>query len=106
MYANPVISIDINTKSPSFIISLHANATTGYQWSVVSFNKGLFHLISSEYKRSNTQLVGSGGVMVFRFALNKQQTYPKSSAFTFSYGRSWEPASNAMPQKVVVYFTK
>lgn len=106
MYANPVISININTKSSSFIIPLHANATTGYQWSLVSFDKDIFHLISSEYEQSNTQLVGKGGMMVFRFALNKKQTYPQSSNFIFKYGRSWEPSSNAIPQKVTVHFIK
>ncbi len=97
------ISINVNKDQANFVVTLPANPTTGYQWSVVSFDKDLLTLQGSKYQSPQTKLIGAGGQMVFTFALNKGKTYPDKTNMQFNYARSWEPNSGSK-QNVIVNF--
>lgn len=94
--ASDNLSINVTSSQPSFIVSLAANPTTGYQWSAVKFDKDLLTLTSSKYQKPNTKLIGAGGQMLFTFTLNKGKTYPKETNMVFKYARSWEPESGTV----------
>ena len=98
------ISIKAVTSAKEFQISLSANPTTGYQWSVKEYDKTLFKLKSSYYQRPQSKLIGAGGKMVYTFALRKRQHYPQQTKMLFSYARAWEPNS-VSSQKVIVNFS-
>lgn len=85
--------ITINAKQENFTITLPANPTTGFLWSVVDYDKEIFELIKQQYIRSKEGLVGAGGNSLFTFKLKKQSSYPSSSIIKFKYSRSWEPKS-------------
>lgn len=91
--------------SEVFVVVLPANPTTGYQWTVTAYDKKLFKMTNSRYIAPQTKLIGAGGKMTFTFERLKGQSYPQSTAMTFTYARSWEPKS-AMLQPVTVQFTK
>jgi len=82
-------------KDENFLISLEANATTGYQWEV-DFDSDYLQLVDKDYRVSSPELIGSGGYETFKFqALKSGQT-----EITFSYLRIWE---SRQPAKTKVY---
>jgi inhibitor of cysteine peptidase len=105
-HANEPLSINVNKNHISFVISLPANPTTGFQWSVVQFDKDLLTLSSNIYQRSDLMLIGSGGHMVYTFTLNKGKTYPESTQLVFKYSRPWEKNDIGSVQKVNVNFVE
>lgn len=93
------MSNEINiTVGKEFVITLDANATTGYEWQLASpIDDSLIRLVSSEYVPDKTNLVGSGGKSVWTFkAIRAGKTQ-----ISFKYIRPWE--KNIPPVKEVVY---
>lgn len=86
-------TVNLGPNQAEFVVTLPANATTGFQWEIVSYDKNLFTLISSEYLPSNTNRIGAGGMMSFSFKINKLVSYPASSPIQFRYARSWEAST-------------
>lgn len=99
------LELNVDAKQSSFVVTLAANPTTGYNWSVLEFDKNLLTLTSSQYQKAKNKLIGAGGQMLFTFALNKGKSYPHSTSMTFKYARSWD-ANSATLQKVTVNFTR
>lgn len=98
------LELNVDATESSFVVSLAANPTTGYTWSVLEFDKNLLTLTSSQYQKAKNKLIGAGGQMLFTFSLNKGKTYPQRTNMTFKYARSWEPNSATL-QKITVNFT-
>ncbi|CAM2793623.1 protease inhibitor I42 family protein [Legionella worsleiensis] len=90
VYAVDDIMLQVPNNQPSFKVSLAANPTTGYQWTVEQYDKTLFKLTSSQFQRPKSNLIGAGGQMLFTFTLNKGKSYPKSTKLVFQYARAWE----------------
>ncbi|CDZ78174.1 putative secreted protein [Legionella massiliensis] len=88
------LTIDKNQKD--FLVTLPSNPTTGYQWTVVSFDKSFLELKASQYLPPKTKLIGAGGQMQFNFALIARKTYPASTTMQFKYLRSWEPETGTL----------
>lgn len=97
--------INVGRAATIFVVKLAANSTTGYQWSVVSFDKNLLSLDASDYQKSASNLIGSGGEMVYTFSLKKGKVYPSKTDLVFKYARSWEVKGFRL-QKVRVLFNK
>ncbi|MFI4919145.1 MAG: protease inhibitor I42 family protein [Legionellales bacterium] len=97
------VNTNLSANKSGFIVTLAANPTTGYQWSVVQFDKKLLTLSSSHYQKSETHLIGAGGNMLFTFSLRKGKSYPAKSDMVFKYARSWEPSAG-MLKKVKINF--
>ena len=102
VHAGDDISMNVNKDQSSFTVTLPANPTTGYQWSVVSFDKNLLTLKESKYQAPQTRLIGAGGKMLFTFDLNQGKAYPDKTNMVFNYARSWEPDSGSR-QNVIVF---
>ncbi len=85
--------LTISTKQETFTISLPSNPTTGFQWSVISYDKSIFDLINHQYIASKIGVIGAGGTMLFTFKFKKQLSYPRVSKIKFKHARSWEPES-------------
>ncbi len=103
-YAIEDLSINVNNNAKGFIVTLPANPTTGFQWSVVKYDKELLTLNGSQFKAPNTKLIGAGGTMLFTFSLNKGKTVPVRTGMQFRYARSWEP-NTATTKNVTVLFS-
>ncbi len=86
------------TVGKEFLITLDANATTGYEWQLATpIDDNLIKLVSSEYVPDKTDLVGSGGKSIWTF---KAIRIGKAQIF-FKYIRSWE--KEARPAKEAGY---
>ncbi|MCW8443980.1 protease inhibitor I42 family protein [Fluoribacter gormanii] len=103
--ANNNLSMNVNVNDPSFVVTLPANPTTGFQWSIVRFDKDILTLRSSTYERPKTNLIGAGGQMHFTFAKQKGKNYPESTIIVLKYARSWEP-NTATLKSITVNFVK
>lgn len=103
--ANEPISMNVSKDQHSFVVTLAANPTTGYQWSVIQFDKQLLKLNSSAYQNPSTQLIGAGGSMLFTFKI-KKTSYPDSTKLKFKYARPWEKEGTGTIQTVIVHFVE
>ena len=90
------MAINVNTAQPQFQFNLPANPTTGYQWTVTDYDKSLLQLVSSQYIRPQSKLMGAGGQMLFTFALVPGQTYPASTDIHLKYAQPWEPQNGSL----------
>jgi inhibitor of cysteine peptidase len=101
--ANNNQSLNVSIKKPGFVVSLPANPTTGYQWSIVEFDKNLLTLSASHFETNKTDRIGAGGDMIFTFLLLPNKNYPKHTEIKFKYARSWEQ-NTGMTKSVTVNF--
>ena len=104
-YATDTMTIKVDPSSSQFVVKLPSNPTTGYQWSIVKYDKQLLKMTNKSYLAPQTKLIGAGGVMTFTFALMKGKSYPKSTQLSFIYARGWESKSGTLKQ-VMVNFKK
>ncbi len=103
--ANNNQSLNVSVKQSGFVVSLPANPTTGYQWSLVGFDKNILTLSSSHFEKPKTDLIGAGGQMSFTFLLKPSKNYPDNTKIKFMYARPWEKNSG-VTQSVTVNFLK
>ena len=74
-----------------FVITFPANPTTGYVWSIVSYDARQLHLIKSQYMTPDkTRRIGAAGKMVYEFEVLDSPTYPMMSVIKFKYARPWD----------------
>jgi len=92
----------LQENQDTFTVTLASNPTTGYQWTLENYDKNIFRLKGHKYAVSHPELIGSGGDIVFTFAIVKAERYPDSSIITFKHSRRWEPQS-ASYKHVKVY---
>lgn len=87
----PATTIIVKSQEPQFTVQLPANATTGYQWYLQSYDHHLLKLMGYRYHVSNPKLMGSPGTAVFVFA--GQPTFflaPQQTTLHFWYAQPWE----------------
>jgi inhibitor of cysteine peptidase len=109
LYSLPTLAyetskIHVDGKNNQFSITLSANPTTGFQWTVKQYDKTLLQIKAQDYKASSTQRMGAGGSMIITFSRVKKAIYPKSTIILFRYARSWEPASSGLLKYITVIF--
>lgn len=96
-------TMKVNTSQKCFTVTLPANPTTGYQWTVLHYDKKLFTLSKSHYQHSKTHLIGSGGEMLFTFTLKQRKSFPKQSDILFKYSRSWEKEGGSQKEVTIKF---
>lgn len=104
-YANDEMSLNVKADAPNFVVTLPANPTTGFQWSVEKFDKNLLILSDTNFERPKNNLIGAGGQMHFTFTVQKKKMYPESTEIILKYARGWEPGSGSV-KKIKVHFTR
>ena len=86
------------TVGKEFVITLDANATTGYEWQLANpTDDSLIKLMRSEYVPDKTDLVGSGGKSIWTFKVVRSG----KTQISFKYIRPWE--KDIPPVKEAVY---
>lgn len=103
--ATDTMSINVDPNQTQFVITLPANPTTGYQWTVKKYDKSFLQLISSHYVAPQTKLIGAGGNMLFTFELIKGKAYPQNTEMLFKYAQPWS-LKNSTLKKVSINFSK
>lgn len=91
----------VKPNQPEFSIQLQSNPTTGYSWSLKSYDKKLLSLIKHQYIKPTNHLIGATGYEIWIFKANSLFfSYQKTTSLVFSYERPWEKNMNT---KQVIY---
>lgn len=98
---NMTINVDKNSKV--FMVSLSANPSTGFEWTVYDYDKNILKLKDMSFKASQTSRVGAPGIMNFTFEIINTNNLPKHSEIFFNYSRAWEKNTSEL-QKVTINF--
>lgn len=93
---------NILTNQTTFTIQLPSNPTTGFQWSLIRYDRDLFQ-VQQHYDAPKTKLIGAGGRIHFDFRLKPGQHYPKQSILIFQSARSWD-IKHGMKTKMILNF--
>lgn len=84
--------ITLKQAQSLFSITVDANPTTGYSWSIKEMDKDNFRLLKKQYTAVNQGLIGSGGKTEFKFkVVNK--AFKGKSQIVLVYSRPWDPKS-------------
>lgn len=102
--AEQALTVRVDKNQSSFRITLPANPTTGFQWTVKQYDKKLLKIQDSYYAASATKRMGAGGDMTFIFSRLSTKSFPNSTIILFRYARSWEPASSGTLKRIKLYF--
>jgi inhibitor of cysteine peptidase len=108
-YSDPNKKILIQQSDPKFAIVQAANPTTGYSWTIISYDKRYLQLVSSNYEKNNPQSIGSGGQMIWIFkakpaAFKGLKTFPVVP-IELRYARPWAPTDHPTTKIFTIYFT-
>lgn len=90
LYADDPVTIHVDPGDKTFQVSLPSNPTTGYQWTLKSYDTKLLKFLSSIYTPSKSNLIGAGGTMVFSFERLDKVDVPETTLLEFLYARPWE----------------
>lgn len=102
LLAMDIKTINVSTTQSTFTVKLPANPTTGFQWSLIRYDRQLFQM-KQQYEASNTRRIGAGGMMRFDFQLRTGQLYPQQTVMLFQYARSWD-IKHGMKTKMIIHF--
>jgi inhibitor of cysteine peptidase len=75
------------TNGQEFSLPLASNPTTGYRWDLAKpLNTNFVRLLTNEYVRPDSRLMGAGGTEVWKFKAVTQG----NTEIDLKYARSWE----------------
>jgi inhibitor of cysteine peptidase len=97
--------IKLDASCSSFEVRLSSNRTTGFQWTLESYDKARFCCVKSDYVVSDTTRMGAPGERVFYFKQKENTTCPESTVLRFRHARSWESDSGTQTE-VTVHFSE
>lgn len=90
-YDEEQLHISVGSNQPGFIIKLKSNPTTGYSWSLKSFDKTLLESTHHQFIAAKTKLIGAPGFEEWTFnVLPAAFGKKRHTTLTFVYARSWE----------------
>ncbi|MCF6767767.1 protease inhibitor I42 family protein [Thiotrichales bacterium 19S11-10] len=83
--------IVVNNKEWTVTIELPANATTGYQWYLKSYDPDLIRPKSYRYSTNNdSKKIGQGGIAEFKLTVSKRfKSVPQLTEVSFIYVKPW-----------------
>jgi inhibitor of cysteine peptidase len=97
-------TVYVNRDHSQFTIRLDSNPTTGYTWSLKSYDKKFISLVSHEYIPPNSKLIGAPGYETWVFQANPNfLSRSQITMISLEYARPWEHGKNirAIVYKVV-----
>ena len=78
-------AVDLKTGE-TFTISLEGNPTTGYSWEVSGIDPALVELVGEPDYKSDSSLIGAGGMFTFTF----KAVAAGSAPISLVYHKPWE----------------
>jgi len=96
-------SISLDATCYRFEIKLPANPSTGFRWTLESYDTEHFACFETEYVAASTTRMGAPGTRIFYFKQKEVAACPESTTLRFSYGRSWEAGSSSSTEVTVQF---
>jgi inhibitor of cysteine peptidase len=100
-FTNSAEIITVSVNSPTFLIRLKSNPTTGYSWFAKKYDMQLIDIEGHKYFAPNTKLIGASGYEEWLFKVKSPSRLktPVTTSIGMSYERPWEKA----PTKMVMF---
>lgn len=90
-FTDPQKPIVVKSSNPSFTIILSSNPTTGYSWSLKTYDNDLIKPISRKYYSLQIKMLGAGGYEKWVFTVKPAGfAVPQTTNITLIYSRPWE----------------
>jgi inhibitor of cysteine peptidase len=101
-FTDPTKSIVVKKSNPTFSITLKSNPTTGYSWSLKSYDEKLISLINHKfYPPTNKTLAGAPGYEKWIFKVTPSSfTASQTTNMALVYIRPWEKQANQNTQPI------
>jgi inhibitor of cysteine peptidase len=96
-------SLLIDANCSRFEVKLPANPSTGFRWTLESYDAEHFSCLETEYVAATTARMGAPGTRVFYFKQKEGAVCPESTTLRFLYGRSWETDSSSSTEVTVKF---
>ena len=104
-FAGTLPVVPVSASQRVFMIQLPTNPSTGYMWTIKSYDKRVLKFLRKKYlPAGNKILMGAGGYMNFYF-LVCGKSRPLQTEIDLLYSRPWEKGSGEITP-VTVVFTK
>jgi inhibitor of cysteine peptidase len=89
--------------SPNFSVTVKSNPSTGYSWSITSYDKNLIKPLGHSYQTPNTRLIGASGSETFSFkVLDNGFTRPQKTQIKMQYRRPWQKSNGGSSMTITV----
>ena len=89
-FTDPTKSIQVSLGSPTILLKLKSNPTTGYSWFLVDYNHDLLTPLKWKYMPPTSDLVGASGYELWTFQVNQKAfMVPQLTQITLQYTRPW-----------------
>lgn len=98
-------SLAMHAACSHFEVKLPANPSTGFRWTLESYDAEHFACVETEYVAAATTDMGAPGTRIFYFKPKDGVVCPASTTLRFSYGRTWEADSRSSTD-VTVHFNQ
>lgn len=99
-------NIRLTDQQQTVEVSLPANATTGYQWFIKSYDHDLLSLQGYRYTKSNSNAVGSGGTAIFSFSVDPRfYDAPQMTTVSLAYQQPWSAAQSGSTATITISAT-
>lgn len=91
-YTDPLKTIVVKKTQPEFAITIQSNPTTGYSWSLKSYDANIIVPVSRKYfPAANKKLIGAGGYEKWIFRVRPEGfVVPQTTSLTLLYSRPWD----------------
>jgi inhibitor of cysteine peptidase len=105
-YSDPLKTIVVKKSSPEFSILLQSNATTGFSWTLKSYDSNIISpILRKYYPPVAKKLLGAGGYEKWTFRVRGEGfVVPQTTNISLIYARSWDQQGAQISTfKVVTY---
>lgn len=105
LYAGNPIYLNISPSQKNIVISLKTNPSTGFSWSIKSYDQTILKLNKTTYEapHNKPQVLGASGKIHYIFDIIATP-HAKNTKIIFIYQRPWEPKTGVI-QKVIINFS-
>ena len=88
-------NIRLSNNQQNVQVTLPANATTGYQWYVQTYDHNLVNLSNYRYAAPTSKAIGAGSNAIFTFDIDPRfYDAPQTTVVSLVYQQPWSPGQN------------
>lgn len=95
--------ISLVASCSRFEVKLPANPSTGFRWTLESYDTEHFIYLETDDVPAATTRMGAPGTRIFYFKQKDKTTCPESTALRFVYSRAWEVDSSSSTEVTVKF---
>ena len=101
--AHPITVIHVTKKTPTAILKLLSNRSTGFSWFLVRYNHHLVVPVSAKYYPPKKAIPGASGYEIWTFKIKRSAfIVPQMTTIIMRYSRPWTRKGSKRKKIVLV----